>query len=101
MKKLILTCLLTLLSITAAFANGDPVMQYSSLIGSSNPAPREITDIQILREELYIHPEKYSQIVVKYLLYNGSDKDYTDIDYGFPVDYLGGGEELLIIKIYR
>ncbi len=63
MKKLILTCWLTLLSITAAFANGDPVMRYSSLIGSSNPVPREITDIQILREELYIRPGKYSHVV--------------------------------------
>lgn len=77
----------------SVFGNGDPVMWYSSLIGSSNPVSREITDIQILREELYIRPGKYSQVVVRYLLYNSSDKDYTDIDYGFPVDYLGGGKE--------
>lgn len=98
MKKIIvsrplLSVAVLLFSSLSVFANGDPVMRYSSLIGSSNPVPRGITDIQILREELYIRPGKYSQIVVKYLLYNGSDKDYTDIDYGFPVDYLGGGEE--------
>lgn len=93
MRKMILTNLLVFACVAAALANGDPVMRLSSLIGSSNPVPREITDIQILREELYIRPGEYSHVVVKYLLWNNSDKDYTDIDYGFPVDYKGGGKE--------
>lgn len=87
-----MTCLSIFASVSVGFCNGDPVVRHSSLIGSSNPIPRPITDIRILREELYIRPSQYSQIVVKYLLWNDSDKDYTDIDYGFPVDYLGGGK---------
>jgi len=91
--KVTLSVLLTLLSIIQLCANGDPTDQYSALIGSANPTPRSITDVQMLSEKLYIHPGKYSYVTVKYVLWNNSDKDYNDIDYGFPVDYHGGGEE--------
>jgi len=94
MKKIIFS-LLILFSVSMAFANGDPTDRHSALIGSSNPTPRTITDVQLLSEKLYIRPGKYSYITVKYVLWNNSDKDYIDIDYGFPVDYQGGGEKYL------
>jgi hypothetical protein len=53
----------------------------------------KIADVQVLSEKLYIRPGKYSQVTVKYVLWNNSGKDYIDIDYGFPVDYQGGGEK--------
>lgn len=92
MKKIII-CLFATLSFSFTIANGDPVSRHSALIGSSNPTPKEITDVQLLSERLSIRPGKYSYISVKYVLWNNSDKDYIDIDYGFPVDYQGGGEK--------
>lgn len=72
------------------FANGDPVIHYSSILKAGNPIPRKITDIQIVKENLYIQPDGiYTHVKVEYVLYNKSDKDYTDIDYGFPIDYTG------------
>lgn len=92
MKKILflLSALLLTLSMTA---NGDPTDRHSALIGSSNPTPRSIMDVQMLSEKLYIRPGKYSYITVKYVLWNNSNKDYIDIDYGFPVDYQGGGKK--------
>lgn len=75
----------------ALFANGDPVVSISSLTKSANPSPKPIVDIQILKEDLYIQPSQNTTVKVKYVLQNSSDKDYNDIDYGFPVDYAGVG----------
>jgi hypothetical protein len=77
------------------FANGDPTDRISALIGSGNPTPRKISDIQVVSEKLYIHLSYYSEYTVRYVLWNNSDKDYSDIDYAFPVDYAGGGEKYL------
>lgn len=33
----------------------------------------------------------YTDVEVRYLLHNGSDRDYDDIDCGFPVDCMGEG----------
>lgn len=92
MKKIII-CALIHLTFMPLIANGDPTDRHSALIGSSNPTPIKIADVQVLSEKLYIRPGKYSQVTVKYVLWNNSNKDYIDIDYGFPVDYEGGGEK--------
>ena len=92
MKKIILTCVVSFLT-SLTFANGDPTDRISALIGSGNPTPRKITDIQVVSEKLYIRLGYYSDYTVRYVLWNNSNIDYTDIDYAFPVDYRGGGEE--------
>lgn len=83
--------LLSCLSTNYILANGDPTISLSALNRSANPSPRPIVDIQILREDLYIEPGINTKVKVKYVLNNTSGKDYEDIDYGFPVDYMGSG----------
>lgn len=92
MKKINSIFLILFLSLPI-FANGDPTDVISALIGSGNPTPRKITDIQVVNEKLYIRLGYYSEFTVRYVLWNNSDKDYTNIDYAFPVDYYGGGEK--------
>lgn len=71
-------------------ANGDPVISYSSVIKAGNPVPRQIADVQIVREDLYIQPVGlYTNVKVEYTLFNKSNQDYNNIDYGFPIDYKG------------
>lgn len=91
MKRLLL-CAVALLSWSATLGNGDPTDRISALTASANPAPLTITDVQLISEHLWIRPGYYTQVRVRYVLLNNSDKDYNDIDYGFPVDYMGGGE---------
>ena len=88
MRKFILLITGILLAV-AALANGGGVYAVSSVTGSGNPVFRDIHDIYIISEKLdikLIGPR--SEITVKYLLWNNSDKDYNSIDYGFPVDYI-------------
>ena len=98
MKKLIfntIVCaiLIQLAGIDAVYANGDPVIHYSSVVKAGNPVARKIQDVQLVKEALYIQPEGlYTNVRVEYVLYNKSDKDYTDIDYGFPIDYTQKGK---------
>lgn len=86
-------CLVGLLAAAAAArANGDPVAFQSALLRSGNPVPRDIADIRIVSEHLRIVPHGLrTDVEVSYLLHNGSDTDYEEIDYGFPVDYIGSG----------
>lgn len=74
------------------YANGDPVVQHSSVIKAGNPIPKTITDIQIVKENLYVQPTGiYTNVKVEYVLNNCSDNDHNSINYGFPVDYSGSG----------
>lgn len=91
MKSVYILFIIGFISITNAFANGDPVITLSSLNRSANPTPKPIIDVQIIKEELYIKPSLNTTVKVKYILYNSSSKDYDNIDYGFPVDYTGSG----------
>lgn len=62
-----------------------------STVRSSDPVCRKISDIVLLSEKLYINlTSGASEVKVKYLLWNRSDTDYTDIDYAFPIDYMDG-----------
>lgn len=71
------------------FANGGGVYAISATMRSSDPILCEIKDITLLSEKLIVNlNSRYSDISVKYVLWNGSNKDYTDIDYAFPIDYV-------------
>lgn len=94
MKKEILSAVFFLIS-TGLWANGDPTDRVSALSRSANPTPRTLTDIHIISEELRIKPGIHTTIFVRYVLWNASEKDYKDIDYGFPVDYGGVGEKYI------
>lgn len=73
----------------SVFGNGGGVYATSATVRSSDPILREIKDITLLSEKLIISlNSRYSEVVVKYVLWNGSDRDYTDIDYAFPIDYI-------------
>lgn len=70
------------------FANGDPVMKYSSITRVANPEPLTISEIEIEREELRItHIDGYNCFEVTYTFKNVSYKDFPEIHYGFPIDY--------------
>lgn len=75
------------------FANGDPVMRYSSLNRVGNPEPLSVSEIRIKSENLVItHLEGYNCFDVTYKLENSSDKNFPDLNYGFPIDYSTGDE---------
>jgi len=86
-KKCVLFFMLCLVTI-GLMANGGGVDIISAAARSSDPVFRDIKDITLLSEKLYIKltPE-WSNITVKYVLWNNSDRDYLDIDYAFPIDY--------------
>ena len=70
------------------FANGDPVARFSSINCVRNPEPLSIPEIAIVREKLKItHEDGYNCFDITYLFKNESDKDFREIDYGFPIDY--------------
>lgn len=89
-----------ILCYAGCFANGDPVDQISALTRSANPVARPIPDIYVINEKLSVQVGTLTTVKVQYLLWNKSDKDYTDIDYGFPIDYAGGGKDLENSALY-
>lgn len=92
MKKLF--PLLVLLCIPLSiFANGAPAYAKSSLWSVGNPTFRSISSIHILSERLNIKLNKdYSDVSVTYVLWNDSDTDFNNIEYGFPIDYVKARE---------
>lgn len=87
MKHLI-SLLAFLLASAAAFANGDPVIRYSSIASAANPVPLSISEISIEQENLNItHVNGYNCFDVTYELKNNSATDFPEIHYGFPIDY--------------
>ena len=74
----------------AVWANGDPVIRFSSVTKSGNPIPMQVSEVRIVHEQLTFRPGiPYSTIEVKYTLQNRSDKAIKDLDYGFPIDFEG------------
>jgi len=87
MRKVSVILFFLILSISI-LANGGPIIRNTPVIGTGNPVFRNIKDIKLISEKLYIRlDESYSYITVKYILLNESDKDYNNIDYAFPIDY--------------
>ena len=89
MRSKLLSLLLLLLPV-AVWANGDPVIRFSSVTKSGNPIPLQVSEVRIVHEQLTFRPGiPYSTVEVKYTLQNRSDKAIKDLDYGFPVDFEG------------
>lgn len=75
------------------YANGDPVAAFSSVNRVANPEPLSISEVVIEREDIDIsHVDGYNCFDVTYRLKNLSDKDFPEIHYGFPIDYLVADE---------
>lgn len=77
-----------LMSGIAVLANGDPVVEFSSINRVANPEPLSISEISITREIVNIsHIGSYNCFDVTYTFKNESDKNFPEINYGFPIDY--------------
>ena len=73
-RKYYLFLLLLLLPV-AVWANGDPVIRFSSVAKSGNPIPLQVSEARIVHEQLTFRPGiPYSTVEVKYTLQNQSDK---------------------------
>ena len=74
----------------AAWANGDPVVRFSSVTRSGNPIPLQVADVRIVHEQLTFKPGiPYTVVEVRYTLQNQSTKAIKGLDYGFPIDFEG------------
>lgn len=82
------------LSPATTIANGGGVWIDSPVWSVGNPVFRNIPEVNILSERLYIKlGYNHSDIKVKYILWNNSDKNFTDVHYAFPVDFMNGDYE--------
>ena len=91
MRKLSCAIVL-LLSSLFVFANGDPVAEYSALTLARTPIAVHIPEVQLVEENVSFRPcGLYTEVNVRYILVNNSDKDFKKISYGFPIDYEGAG----------
>ena len=87
--RLIILLLLILLPVVS-WANGDPVIRFSSVTRSGNPIPMQVADVRIVHEQLTFKPGiPYTVVEVRYTLQNLSDKAIHHLDYGFPIDFEG------------
>ena len=85
-------CNIMLLSVSSAFANGDPVAIYSAITLSPTPVAVHIPEVQLEDEYVTFTPrDRYMDVYVRYLLHNKSDRAFKELAYGFPIDYLGSG----------
>ena len=74
MRSKLLSLLLLLLPV-AVWANGDPVIRFSSVAKSGNPIPLQVSEARIVHEQLTFRSGiPYSTVEVKYTLQNQSDK---------------------------
>lgn len=90
-KRLVIFAI-AFLTLATAWGNGGPVRPISSLSHSRCPVGQHIPEVQLVNEKLDITPlGRYSLIEVRYTLLNQSDKNFSNIHYGFPVDYYGSG----------
>ena len=88
-RRLFITIVLIFFCAIYGLANGSPVTKYSSINRLANPEPLSINEIYIVNEQVNIsHVDGYNCFDITYKLRNESDKNFPDIDYGFPIDYL-------------
>ncbi len=93
-KRLLFFILLIMTLSYRLFANGDPVISYSSINRVANPEPLSISEIKIIHEQINItHVDGYNCFDITYRFKNDSDKDFPEIHYGFPIDYLVSDEQ--------
>lgn len=87
--SLFLIIVFYILNLSGLSANGGGTYAISATMRSSDPIFREIKDITLLSEKLYIKLNSdRADVTVKYILVNNSDTDYKNIDYAFPIDYV-------------
>lgn len=83
-----------------AGANGNPVMRFSSIERVANPEPLSISEITIENEKVAItHENGYNCFEITYRLKNNSGRNFPEIQYGFPIDYLVADEAETLIMI--
>ena len=93
-KRLLIFILLIMAVGCKTFANGDPVVRYSSINRVANPEPLTISEISIVHEQVNItHVDGYNCFDITYQFKNNSLKDFPEIHYGFPIDYLVDDEK--------
>ncbi|MBP5548842.1 MAG: hypothetical protein J6X58_08145 [Bacteroidales bacterium] len=92
MKRIVL--LIILLAATLIVnANGDPVAIRSAMTLSRTPVAVHIPEVKMLDESCrFVLRDGYTEVEVRYLLYNQSDKDFKALPYGFPIDWYGEGK---------
>ncbi|MDE5607884.1 MAG: hypothetical protein K2I64_03010 [Muribaculaceae bacterium] len=94
LKTTVLYIFLSQIICLSAFANGDPVLRYSSINRVAVPEPLDVSEIEIIDEKIKIsHIDGYNSFDVTYRLKNKSDKDFPELHYGFPIDYLVADEQ--------
>jgi|GEM_PF-1220687 len=81
--------IISVLRMGVAFPNGGITVR-SSVLGTGNPVFRDMPDVKLISEKLFMKLNyEYTDVKVNYILWNDSDEDYVDLDYGFPIDYAG------------
>ena len=92
MRRFVLLFMLLVSSIVA-MANGDPVATRSAITLSCTPVAVHIPEVKLLDERCrFILRDGYTDVEVRYLLYNHSDKNFHKLPYGFPIDWYGEGK---------
>ncbi|MBP5677264.1 MAG: hypothetical protein J6W88_02060 [Bacteroidales bacterium] len=92
-RRRILTLALLLASAVVVRANGDPVAVRSALTLSPTPVAVRVSEVQLIDEHVTFVPRGlYTDVIVRYLLHNHSDRSFDSLPYGFPIDYYGEGK---------
>ncbi len=95
--KVVMIMSMLFISIPRVCANGDAVATYSSINRVANPQLLSISEICIESERLNItFEESYNCFDIRYIFENTSDKEFPEIDYGFPIDYLVNDEQEIL-----
>lgn len=88
-----LTLAMMLASVMVVWANGDPVAVRSAITLSPTPVAIHVPEVQLVDEHVTFVPRGlYTEVVVRYLLHNHSNRSFDSLPYGFPIDYWGSGE---------
>ena len=92
MKRTVLLVILLFAGVLAK-ANGDPVAYRSAMTLSCTPVAVHIPEVKLLDERCrFILRDGYTDVEVRYLLYNQSNRDFRALPYGFPIDWYGEGK---------
>ena len=96
MKRLFLFTFIALtLTPFTANANGGPVIELSAMRLSRTPVMRHCPEVRLIREEARFTPDgRYTNVEVKYLLQNTTEKTLENLWYGFPIDWYGSQDNV-------
>lgn len=93
MKKTIILFTMLFVALCSIKANGDPVATRSAMTLSCTPVAVHIPEVKLLDERCrFVLRDGYTEVEVRYLLYNNSKKDLRALPYGFPIDWYGDGK---------